>query len=70
MAFVTIIPKKNLVFMAHMSRVGRATVYGLRQSGERIPVRARFSHHFRQSVGPTEWVADFFPGAKATGELL
>jgi hypothetical protein len=69
MAFVKITPK-NLIFISHTSRVspvGIVTGYGLRQSGDRIPVRVRFSHQFRQSVGPNEWVPDFFPGAKATG---
>ena len=69
MAFVKIIPK-NLVFISHMNRispVGIESGYGLRQSGDRNPVRARFSHQFWQSVGPNEWVTEFFPGAKATG---
>ena len=73
LAFVKITPKK-LVFISHnMSRVspvGIATGYGLRQSGDRNPLRARFSYQFRQSVEPNEWVPDFFPGDKATGELL
>jgi len=72
MAFVKITPK-YLVFMSHMSRVspvGIATGYGLRQPRDRIPVTARFSPQFRQSVGPNEWVPHFFPRAKATGELL
>ena len=50
--------------------VGMATGYGLRQSGDRIPVRGRFSHLFRQSVGPNGWVSDLFPGAKAAGEFV